>query len=128
MIQTMGNLWSYLTGDDDCDEVWELEDYMKAWALGPMTGALWLGPGFDLLASVVGGVEPRLSKAPTSAMAEFAVQTVNLVTDDDIDIQDVGRTLERMSRGLGGDAAALGVSWNILKQLLGLTERITDGD
>jgi hypothetical protein len=40
----------------------------------------------------------------------------------------VGRTLERMSRGLGGDAAALGVSWNILKQLLGLTERITDGD
>jgi hypothetical protein len=44
VLQTIGNLMRYATSDDDWEEDWRIEDYVKAILMGPLTGALWFGP------------------------------------------------------------------------------------
>jgi hypothetical protein len=45
---------------------------------------------------------------------------------DDMSTKDVGNVLTATGTILGGRAAALGVSWNVIKQILGFGERVSE--
>jgi hypothetical protein len=125
ITQTMANLIRYATSDDDWEDVWELEDYRNAWLMGPLTGALQLGPMLEAIPAIFGKrVESRIAQAPTTMLVNVGREIV----EGDWDTRDIGSGMTAIATLLGGRATALGVSWNVLKQLLGFADAVTEGD
>jgi hypothetical protein len=124
VLQTIGNLMRYATSDDDWEEDWRIEDYVKAILMGPLTGALWFGPMFEAIAlSVPGGYEPR--------QASPALDIYKLLKNfkkDEFDLKDAGAFTQGLSVLLGGRFAAIGLGWNVTKQVLGFKDAVTEGD
>ena len=115
--------------DDDWDETWEAGDFVKAWILGPLTGALWMGAAFEALATYVGGVQKRFGGGPMDVAKDvFSGLESIFGGTDEVEFKDVMNFLNSISKAVGGDAAAIGVSVNILKQLLGIYDRASDQD
>jgi hypothetical protein len=124
VLQTIGNLMRYATSDDDWEEDWRPEDYAKAIAMGPLTGALWFGPMIEaVVSSLPGGYEPR--------QASPAIDVYKLLKNfkkDGFDLKDAGALTQGLSVLLGGRFAAIGLGWNATKQLLGFRDAVTEGD
>jgi GNAT superfamily N-acetyltransferase len=124
VLQTIGNLMRYATSDDDWEEDWRPEDYAKAIAMGPLTGALWFGPMIEaVFARLPGGYEPR-----QASPALDAYKLLKNMSKDEFDIRDAGAVTQGLSVLLGGRFAAIGLGWNVTKQVLGFKDAVTEGD
>jgi hypothetical protein len=127
VTQTIGNLVRDWMTDKDDDEIWDIDDYMRAVIMGPITGAQWMvGTLIDTVAAAsFGGYEPRIA-SPAQPAADAVRVIKSLFKDgDEFDWRDT----EKLSRGmgllLGGQWSALGVTANIGKQLAGIWENLT---
>lgn len=124
-LQTIGNLVRYATSDDDWEDEWSLSDYGRSMAMGPLTGALWLGPVMDAVVTAFsGGYTPRV----ISPSVEIAKLIRAVKSDGDFDARRIGSLTQGLSEVLGGNWAILGVTWNVLRQMLGLSDALTPGD
>jgi hypothetical protein len=124
VLQTIGNLMRYATSDDDWEEDWRIEDYVKAILMGPLTGALWFGPMIEAVAArLPGGYEPR-----QASPALDVYKLLKNMSKDEFDIRDAGAVTQGLSVLLGGRFAAIGLGWNVAKQVLGFKDAVTEGD
>lgn len=127
VTQTVGNIVRDLLTDDDEEEIWEVGDYLRAMTFGPLTGMLHAGPIIDAIASLLGGFERRQGTGPAAAITDLAKAFYAAMKDgeefDWRDAEKVGRSLGLL---LGGRFAALNVSANMLKQLVGAVDNLSE--
>jgi hypothetical protein len=126
LMQTIGNLMQMATSDDDWEEVWDIDDYLRAWALGPLSGALWAGPTIEAAVSLFGGFEKRLGESPITAAGETLKRLYALANDEDIELKDITRTVDGIAKTIGGDAAAVSIISRLTKQAYGVYQRVTE--
>ncbi len=126
LMQTIGNLMQMATSDDDWDEVWDIDDYLRSWALGPLSGALWAGPTIEAAVSLFGGFEKRLGESPITAAGETLKRLYALANDEDVELKDITRAVDGIAKTVGGDAAALSIISRLTKQAYGVYQRVTE--
>ena len=124
IMQTIGNLMQMATSDDDSEEIWEIGDYLRSWALGPLTGALWVGPSLEAGVSLFGGFEKRLGESPITSAGEMLKRLYALANDDDIELKDITRTVSLIAKTVGGDSAAAAILARLTNQAYGTIERV----
>lgn len=115
--------------DDDEDEDWKLGDFLRAATLGPLTGALYLGPLVDVASSWLGGFERRTEVSPAGAVSDFTKEAIEaLKADEELEAKEVEKIAR--SAGLFGQAAgggwwsSLNVLANLWKQGSGLADNL----
>lgn len=120
LLQTVGNVMRMVFSDDEPEEIWEVEDYLKAWIVGPLTGALWFGTAADAIASALGGFERRFAPNDPTDLGRLVFAFKDLFDGEVPSEAEILRVLQTSGEALGGSAAALGVGVNIWKQVTGL--------
>lgn len=126
LTQTIGNIARTAFSDDDADEIWEVGDYLRAMILGPLTGALYLGPVVDLIGGLTGGFERRQAPGIAGAIGDGTRKAAELLTDPDaeFDLKAADAMIRALGYAIGGRAAAGNVGMNIWKQIDGLRKNV----
>ncbi len=124
VTQAVGAMIRTALSGDEPDEIWKLSDFGRAVVLGPMTGALHIGPIIDAALSLVEGYEPRAAMSPAAGL----IGSLKNIFDGDVNLRDAEEAISLAGQALGGDGTALSVGANIWKQLRGLSNRIDPSD
>jgi hypothetical protein len=127
VTQTVGNIVRDLLTDDDEEEIWEVGDYLRAMTFGPLTGMLHAGPIIDAIASLLGGFERRQGTGPAAAITDLAKAFYAAMKDgEEFDWRDGEKVARSLGLLLGGRFAALNVSANMVKQLVGAVDNLSE--
>lgn len=128
ITQTMAGLIRYLFSDDEPEELWKPADYARAMLMGPSSGIMLFGAAIDVLGSKF---SPRSNNPLSTAVGDMARLYSDWQNDRDISANDIGSAISASSLLLSGvvpgSVEAAGVTWSILKQILGLSERVEEG-
>ena len=126
VTQTVGSMIRDMLSDDEDDEIWSLGDYVRAILLGPLTGAVHIGPIIDAVASLFGGFERRQAAGIAAAVTDVGKEFAEMLREgDEIEWRDQEKVARGLGLLLGGRWSALNVSENIGKQLREGTENAT---
>jgi hypothetical protein len=129
VVQTMGTVVRDMISDDDEDETWQIGDFVRAMAFGPLTGALHFGPMIDAAASLVGGFERRQAAGPAGAVAAIGKEVLELFKEgDEFDLKDNEKLVRGLGLFLGGRWSALNVGANLGKQVVGIGDNLVTTD
>jgi hypothetical protein len=124
ITQTMSGLIRYLFTDDEPEEAWKVEDYLYAMMLGPSSGIMFAGAALDVLGSAYA---PRSNNPLSGAASDVKRLLMDMQAGRDVSAKDIGSAVTGAAILLSGyvnpSVEAAGVTWNVLKQILGLTER-----
>jgi hypothetical protein len=125
ITQTLGNIIRDLISDDDEDEQWKLADYGRSLIMGPLTGAVHVGPLLDAFMSLFGGFERKQAMGPTAALTSAGKEIAEAMKDGEpFDFKDQEKIARGIGSLLGGRWAALNVAENIGKQLIGTIDNV----
>jgi len=125
LTQTLGNIIRDLISDDDENEQWKLGDYARSLIMGPLTGAVHVGPILDAFVSLFGGFERRQAMGPTAALTSAGKELVEATRDGEpFDFKDQEKIARGIGLLLGGKWAALNIAENLGKQLVGALDNV----
>jgi len=143
IMQAIASAIKDVSSDDDEDEDWKVSDFIRSMALGPLTGALYLGPIIDAASSWIsawfgaGGFEPReASVAQELNKAKHAVESIatmfaeDFPEDNDFDL--LAKRGEAAVRGAGFAGQVAGGGWwsglnvmaNVFRQARGVADNL----
>ena len=129
VTQTVTNLFRYLTSDDDFADDFTAKDYLRSVAMGPMTGIMFFGAALDAAAAAMFSdrYAPREASAASTMLDAASAWKRLLKHGENSTPRDYGEAATTAGQALGGNWNVLGVGWNLIKQILGFSDRITPG-
>jgi DNA repair protein RadC len=123
MVQTMANILKHLMSDKEAEEIWEIEDYFLAWIMGPLSGAILVGPFLEMLAQKLtgGGYAPRTASVPGIDIVQRSLREWSDSTTTDEDFQ---MALQLAGQVAGGDFTALSAVEQLYRQAKGIKKAV----
>lgn len=131
--QTATGLMRYLFTDDDLEEAFDWKDYATAMALGPSSGIMFLGAAIQAAAEMLG--KGHIGKDANPLVKSFvdlgrAGKHFFDDTADNFTARDFGEAATGIGLLLSGfvnaPTEAAGVTWNVLKQILGVGKNLVE--
>jgi hypothetical protein len=123
MVQTLANILKHMMSDKEPEEIWEIEDFFLAWLMGPLTGAILIGPFLEMAAQKVtgGGFAPRTASLPGIDIVQRSLREWSDSTTTDEDFQVA---LQLAGQIVGGDFAALSAIEQLYRQAKGMKKAL----
>jgi hypothetical protein len=119
ITQVIGSAIRDWMSDDDEDKDWQASDFARAMALGPLTGALHLGPVIESVTAALGwGYEQRQAPGIQQSVGTMARVIWNAINSED---GITAKQAEQGGRAVGmAGQTAFGGFWSGLNVLLNL--------
>lgn len=123
MVQTLANVLKHAFTDKEAEEIWEIEDYLLAFAMGPISGLILFGPIIEGVMAKFKGFAPRVATVPLADMLDRATREwANGKTEAD----DFKAALLLASMAIGGDASIANAVDQVWRQVMGAKKSLDE--
>lgn len=116
MVQSLANVLKHAFTDKEAEEIWEIEDYLLAFAMGPISGLILIGPIIEGVMARFKGFAPRMATVPLADLLERAMREW---ANGKTEVDDFKAAILLAAMTFGGDASAANAADQIWRQALG---------